>query len=91
MADVALDVLHDGVATHEPLGVVAGVGKARQLALPVGGDEAKRVPPFGAPGVGDLVLLQHDVVKAPALQAIAHRQPRLATADHNYAVVHGHR
>ncbi len=41
--------------------------------------------------MGNLVLLKDHVVDAQAVEAVTDRQPRLAAADHDYAVVHSHR
>ena len=78
---VGLEVADDLVFLHEAEGLLAGVRKARQLALPVRGHEAKRVPSPVAPLVPDAMLLEHDVVDAALLEAVAHREARLPAAD----------
>jgi hypothetical protein len=65
----------------------AGVGVAGLLAEqgvhPAGGVEPERVPPLGAPGVADLIPLQHDVVDAAFGERRAGRQPGRAGPDHH--------
>ena len=48
----------------KPSGSSTVVGEAREARLPVGGQEAERVPALGLPGVRDLAALEDDVVDA---------------------------
>jgi len=78
---IRLDVLHDLVLHHEAVGIVARIGKAGQLALPVRRDEREAVPAFGAPRMADAMPLEHDVIDAVLLQAPTRGKPGLAGAD----------
>jgi hypothetical protein len=87
MADEAREPFVDLLLHHEAVRIVARVAPARQLALPVGRDEAERVPALRAPAVHEAALLDHQVVDAALLQAVAQRQAGLAAADDDDAVV----
>jgi hypothetical protein len=97
-ANIVLEVPHDLVLQHEPMRIGTAVREPGQPTLPVGRDQAEGIPAVLAPLVPDAVLLQHDVLDPALLQAVAHRQPGLATADHHDVVVrpngrrisHGH-
>ena len=77
----SFDVGDDVVAQHEALRVIAGIGKAGKLALPVWRHQAERVPALRPPGVGDPVLLENDVIDVVLAQMMAHRESGLAAAD----------
>jgi len=83
----ALQVRHDLCLGHEPLGLVAVVGEVRQAALPVGGDQAERIPALLIPGVSDAVLFQHHRTDAPLLQLIGHRKSGLTGSDHHNRMI----
>ena len=87
MLDETGEPLVDLVLDHEAVRITALVAPARQLALPVGRDEAERIPALRAPGVHEAALLDHEVVDAAQLQAVAQRQAGLAAADDDDAVV----
>ena len=70
---VALEVGDDLVAGHEAVGVVAGVGPAREPHGPVRGDEAEAVPAI-PPRLADPAALQDDVVDPQARELVADRQ-----------------
>ena len=80
-------VVVDLVLLHEAMRVVACIGVAGQLALPVGRDQAEAVPALGAPAVQRSVLLEHHMAGADLLQVVAHRQAGLAAADDDDFVV----
>src|SRR5690606_32374257 len=63
------------------VGIVARVAEARQPALPVGRQQPERVPALGAPRVGDLAALEHDVIDAALAQAPAHGEAGVPGAD----------
>jgi len=56
------------MANHETVGIVAFVRKARQLALPVGRDQAKRVPALGTPRMASALLLEYDMIDSDAFE-----------------------
>ncbi len=88
-ADKAVKVRGDLILLHEAVRVVALVGIAGQGALPVRRDQAEGIPALAAPGVGDGVLLDHEMIDAGLLEVVAHGQASLATADDDDAVVLG--
>ena len=63
------------------IGIVAIIAKARQPALPVGGQQPQRIPSLGAPGMGDLAALQQHMVDRTLREAAAHRETRVPGAD----------
>ncbi len=65
------------------VGIVALIAVAGQPALPVGRQQAQRIPALGTPCMGDLTALQHDMIDGALRQAPAHRQAGLAAADDN--------
>ncbi len=69
--DEAVDVIDDLVANHETVGIVARVGKAWKLTLPIRRHQAKRVPAFGPPGMAGTLLLEHDVINPGAFEVPA--------------------
>ena len=73
----AIDLGH----RDEAVGIVALVAEAGQPALPVGREQAERVPALGPPRVGDLAALEHHVVDGALGEAPAHRQAGMAGAD----------
>src|SRR5215831_7480852 len=75
------------MAKHEAVRIIALVGKARQLALPVRRHQAKRVPAFRAPGVASALLLKHDVINPGAFEVPAHGKARLSAADDSHRMV----
>ena len=77
------DLGHGAVA----VGIVAVIAEARQAALPVGRQQAKRVPAFGAPRIGHLAALDDDMLDRALGEAAAHRQPSMAGADHDSSYV----
>jgi len=84
LAGIGLHVVGDLVAPDEAIGVRPAQGVAGQAALPVGGNEAERVPALVAPAVCDVLALEDEVVHAALAQAEAHGQARLAAAnDHD--------
>ena len=68
---------------HVPVAVrvVALIVESGQPALPVGGQQAERIPALGAPRVGHRAALEDDMVDGALGQAAAHGEPRLAGAD----------
>ena len=70
---------------HRPIaiGIVAVIAKARQPALPIGGQEPQRVPSLGAPGMGDFATLQQDMVDRTLREAAAHGKSRVPRADND--------
>ena len=78
---VGLDVFDDLLFHHEAVRVRPGIGKAGELALPVGRHQAEGVPALGAPGLGDAMFFEDDVVDAALFQAPTHGQAGLAAAD----------
>ncbi|MCY1528078.1 hypothetical protein D9M68_631700 [compost metagenome] len=77
----------DLLLDHESVRIVAEVTPAGQLALPVGRDQAERIPALRAPAVHEAALLDHEVVDAALLQAMAQGEAGLAAADDDDAVV----
>ena len=78
---VVLHIGDDIVTDHETVRIVAGVIEAGQFALPVRRDQAEAVPTLRAPGMGDAVFLEHDVIDGVGGQVIAHGQAGLAAAN----------
>ena len=74
---VARDEVDDLRQRPVTVGVVAGVAKARQPALPVGREQMQRIPSLGAPALGDFAALQQDVVDRTLREAAAHRKSRV--------------
>ena len=70
---VSLEVGDDLVAGHEAVGIVAGIGPAREPHGPVRGDEAEAVPAI-PPRLADPAPLQDDVVDPQARELVADRQ-----------------
>jgi hypothetical protein len=73
-----LDQLADG---HEPVGVLAVVGETRQPRLPVGREQAQRIPALGLPRIGDLAPLQHHMLDRLLRQHPAHREAGMTGPD----------
>ena len=86
---VAGDEVDDLWHRHEPVGVVTLIGVAGEPALPVGREQAQRIPPLRPPRVGDLAALDHHVVDGALGKAAAHRQPAMAGPDDDRCRVHG--
>ena len=63
--------------------IVPIVAEARQTALPVGCEQAKRVPALGLPRIGDLAALEQHMVDRALGEAPAHGQTGLTGADHD--------
>ena len=84
---VLLQVPDDVVTGHEAVRLGSPVREARQLALPVRGHQAERVPTPLPPLVSDPVALQHHVVHAAQAQVVAHRQTGLPGTDHDNRVM----
>ncbi len=59
------------------------VAVAGQTALPVGREEAQRVPALPAPRVRDLTALEHDVIDRAIREKPARRETGVAGADHD--------
>src|SRR5207237_3729724 len=78
---------HDLVLPHEALGIVPGVGEARQPAELVGDQQAERVPPVAAPGLADVAPLEQDVLQALLLEMPAGCEAGLTGAD-DHGFVH---
>ena len=70
--------LVDLVAFHEPVRVVAVVGKARKRALPVRGDQGEVVPARVLPLVCNRVTFQHNVFDSALSEVPTDRQARLS-------------
>ena len=71
-AGKALQVVDDLISPHEPLRIVAVVGKVGEPALPVGRHKAEGIPPLLLPSVADAVLLEHQGRKTPLLETMGH-------------------
>ena len=80
---VARDEVDDLRQRPVAVGVVAGVAKARQPALPVGREQAQRVPSLGAPALRDFAALQQHVVDRTLREAAAHRKSRVPRTDND--------
>ena len=63
---VLVDDAKDLAVVGEAVGIVAGVGVAGQLQLPVRELKAQRVPAFGAPPFADATPFQHHVFASTA-------------------------
>ncbi len=70
---------------HVAVGLRAVVGVARQAALPVGREQAQRVPALAAPGVRHLPALEHEVVDRPVGEEPARGEAGMAGPDHDGA------
>ena len=85
---IGVEVFDDLVLGHEAVGVGAAVGavvgEARQAALPVGRDQAERIPARVAPLAEAALALEHHVLDTGLLQMPAHRQAGLAAADDHH-------
>ena len=80
---VALDE-GDGLGHRaEAVGIVALIAVAGQPALPVGREQAQRVPPLRLPRVGHLAALEDHMVDRALREAPAHGQPGMAGPDDN--------
>ena len=66
---------------HEPVGVVAVVRVAGEPALPIGRQQAQRIPSLASPRVGDLVSFEDDVVDRTLREAAAHGEPAVPGPD----------
>src|SRR5262249_51939823 len=76
----------------EAVRIVALVGEAGQPALPVGREQAERIPALGTPGIGDLAALDHHVIDRAQRETPAHRQTGVAGANDNSGdLAHGTR
>jgi hypothetical protein len=69
------------IPDHEAVGIGTVIGVAGELALPVGGHQAERVPAGIPPVVHEGLPLEHHVLDAVALEVPADTQTRLAAAD----------
>src|SRR6202030_39856 len=85
--DEAVDVIDDLMANHKAMRIVAPVGKARQLALPVRRHQTERVPALGAPSMAGTLFLEHNVIYSRTLEVPADRQARLSAADDGHRMV----
>jgi len=88
--EVGPEALHPGddlVLDHEAVRVVAVIGVAGQLALPVRRDQGKAVPAFVFPGVEGLVLFQHQVIDVVVAKPVTGGEAGLAAAHHDHRVV----
>ena len=86
---VSLEVRDDLVAGHEAVGVVAGVGPARESHRPVRGDEAEAVPAV-SPRLADPAALQDEMVDPQARELVADRESgRPAAHDEDVDADHG--
>ena len=63
--------------------IVAIIAKAWQAALPVGRQQAKRVPSLGSPRIGNLAAPDHDMVYRVVGETPAHGEASVAGTDHN--------
>ena len=61
------------VTKHEAFGVITVVGEAWELAEPVRGNQAERVP-TPTPGVPDPAAIENQVIPAGPLQIPANRK-----------------
>jgi hypothetical protein len=61
---VGVEIVDDLAAQHEAMGIVAGIRETRQPALPIGRDEAERVPALGAPGVAADMAFEDQMLDA---------------------------
>jgi hypothetical protein len=83
----ALQIGNDLGLHHESLRVWAVIRKIRQTALPVGGDQAERIPALLIPRTTHPVLFKHHWSDASLLQFMRNRKPGLATSYNHNAVV----
>ena len=67
---------------HEPLRFIAIIGKAREAAEIVWGDEAEAIPTV-SPGIADASAVEDDMVPPGLCEMPAHGQSGLSAADHN--------
>ncbi len=74
----------DLVAAHETVGAVAGIRQAGQPEMPVGRDQAQRIPAPCPPVLGDATLFEHDMVAVEGPEVIAQRQPRRPAPDNRH-------
>jgi hypothetical protein len=79
---VLFQIIDDLLARGESFWVVPCVRCVGEVKRPVRGDQPEAVP-ASAPGFGDVVPLQHNVLDAEGPQLVAHGQPRLPAADHD--------
>ena len=79
---ISFQIVDDLVARHEAVGIVAVIGKTRQLHGPVRRDEAKGVPAV-APALADPPLFQNDVVDAALRQFVTDCQTGLTGSDND--------
>ena len=84
---VAFYVGDDLFPGHEAVWIWPLVRVAGQLALPVGCDQAKRIPAALAPFVAYAMTLEDNMVDAIADQAVAHGEAGLSGADNDSRIV----
>src|SRR5262249_2143393 len=82
-ARVALEELDHLGHAHVAVGIVSPVAVAGEPGLPVGAEEAERVPSLAPPTLGDAAALEDHVIDADVLETAAHGEPRLSAADHD--------
>lgn len=70
-----VEVLGDLDARHEAVRLGAAVGEAGQPALAVRRHQAEGVPALLAPGGGDAVALEHEVLDAPPAEHVDSASP----------------
>ena len=78
---IARDEVDDLGQRPVAVGIVALVAEARQPALPVGRQQAQRIPALGAPAVRDFAALEQHVVDRTLGEAAAHGKSRVPRAD----------
>ena len=76
-----IDKADDLLFHHETVRRLPLIGVARQLALPIGRDQAETIPALLLPGVEYLLPLEHDMVQPGLRHVPGERKPGLAAAD----------
>src|SRR5229473_698229 len=74
-------------ATGSATSGASGAGTRSAWSLPVGRDQAERVPAPLAPLVADPVALEDHMLDAEPGEVVAHGQARLPGADHRDRIV----
>ena len=77
----ALDELDHLAHRHVAVRIRPVVAMAREVALPVRGEQPQRVPAFVPPGVRHLAALEHDMVDRPLAEEVAGGEAGVAGAD----------
>jgi len=65
----------------EAIGIIALIAIAGQATLPIGRQQAQRIPALGAPGIRHLAALEQHMIDAALAEAAADRQAGVTGAD----------